>query len=217
MYLFLIVILGILAYLYLRGRQRTQTQVVTDVGPVPIPASTTPASTPEAPASQVVSEFSNATTSEFELLNFMDPRLRTDLGKIIRGRNKIVVWDSQRVNTMRRVNNVKNVLQRLEFRDDDNDNTIEVYRAVNQTGIDTYVFPLQEDDENVIVLARQHVSDDPSETRSVQRTPVEKMNVFLSDDSMVPPDLVPVIRELEGSYKARQSSSGPKAVDTHRS
>lgn len=213
---FVIVIAAVLAYLYIHGTKAKNAENCKEV----VIDNTAAGVTYTEPPAAAAREDSFAAVDEnqpYKLLNYLEPLLRTNRNDTLKGTNKLVVWDSKRVNTLRREYNVKNVLQRLEFVDETNGNTIEVYRAVTETGLDTFVFPERDADETVILLERERSLDDPSETRSTQKIPMDKMNVFLSDESTIPAELVPMIRDLESSYKARQASSGPKAVDTHRS
>lgn len=219
MYWFFIVVIALLAYFYMEcANGKKAEKLIIDKTPysadIVTKENATSSMTTESFASTGdVEDVGDAQT--FELLDYLKPTLRTDTGKVMSGTNRIVVWDSARVNTLRKRFRVQNVLQRMEFQE--GDLQIEVYRAVNGTGLDTYVFPRAGDDDSVIELERKKTSDDPSETESTNKIRADKMNVFLSDASMIPQDLLPMIRELEVSYKTRQSSSGPKAVDTHRS
>lgn len=209
---FFIVVIAVLAYLYAQGVK--EKKEILDEHSFTAPVISAPAQT-ASPPEEIKESFAAVSTGTFELVDYLKPTLRTDTGDVLYGSNKMVVWDSARVNTLRRKFQVQNVLQRLEFVA--GGNVIEVYRAVNNTGLDTYVFPHEGDDDYAIQIETQKTSDDPSETKSTHKILMDKMNVFLSDESMVPPALIPMIRNLEASYKTRQASAGPKAVDTHRS
>jgi hypothetical protein len=217
---FFIVIIAILAYLYFKGASDKK-NVGTNSPAGDLVYTKDPVDDeqhsiePNEKEKEEVKESFSAMLDTFEMIDYQNPKLRANKSTLS-GTNKIVVWNSARVNTLRERFDVQNVLQRLEFHNEAN-KVIEVYRAVNKTGLDTYVFPIEGDDELVVRLDGYKPSDDPSETASTNKIPMDRMNVFLSDESMIAPELVPMIRELETSYKARQSSSGPKAVDTHRS
>lgn len=209
MFWFYIFVIAVIVYLYTQGKKADDKQTFKATFSAPVIALSRTDVNKEEDFSALVDE------KEYSLVDYLTPTLLSITGKTLKGINRLVVWDSARTNTLRGKYNVKNVLQRLEFEEDGK--KIEVYRAVNATGVSTYVFPQEGDDSTVVLIDQMKTTDDPSETASTNKIPTDKMNVFLTDNSMVPPALLPLVQNLEGMYKSRQSSSGPKSIDTHRS
>lgn len=219
MWWLIVLVIVVLAYLYLKGQaehQKEQEEITSSFTAEIIPVSAgnkDQESLKELSQPVESSSPENTSTAVFELLDFMTPRLKVGV-KMLEGNNRIVVWDSPRVNLLRKQFNVKNVMQRLEFRE--GDNTIEVYRALADDRVVTFVFPRENDDSDIIPLLIRSTTDDPSETSSRNKTK-GVLDVTKTDTDNVPSDLIPLIRDLQSSYATRQSSSGPKAIDTHRS
>jgi hypothetical protein len=222
MWWLIVLVIAVLAYLYLKGQadlEKVQEEITSSFTAEIIPVSAgnkDQESLKELSQPVESSSRQNTQTAVFELIDFMTPRLKVggNTMRVLEGNNRIVVWDSPRVNLLRKQFNVKNVMQRLEFRE--GDNTIEVYRALADDRVVTFVFPHENDDSDIIPLMIRSTSDDPSETSSRNKTK-GVLDVTKTDTDNVPSDLIPLIRDLQSSYATRQSSSGPKAIDTHRS
>lgn len=222
MWWLIVLVIAVLAYLYLKGQAEQKKQeeftssFTAEIIPVSAGGMKEQESLKELSQPPPVAQNTSSPTV-FELIDFMSPRLKVEgLGtmRVLEGNNRIVVWDSPRVNLLRKRFDVKNVMQRLEFHE--GDNTIEVYRALANEQVVTFVFPHENDDSDMIPLMIRSTSDDPSETSSRNKTK-GVLDVTKTDTENVPSDLIPLIRDLQSSYATRQSSSGPKAIDTHRS
>ena len=223
MWWLIVLVIAVLAYLYSKGQsdhQKEQEEEITSsftAEIIPISAENKDQESLKELSQPVESSSpQNISPAVFELIDFMSPRLKVE-GKTMRvleGNNRIIVWDSQRVNLLRKKFNVKNVMQRLEFRE--GDNIIEVYRALADDHIVTFVFPRENDDSDIIPLMTRSTTDDPSETSSRNKKK-GVLDVMKEEPENVPSDLLPLIRDLQSSYATRQSSSGPKSIDTHRS
>jgi hypothetical protein len=105
------------------------------------------------------------------------------------------------------------VLDRMEFRE--GSNVIEVYRTVSSDSVSTFVFPRADSDDDIIEIKMQ-ISEDPSDMKSPHKQK-HNLDVFKKQAIMIPDDMIATIRNLEASYSTRQSSSGPRAIDTHSS
>ena len=223
MWWLIVLVIVVIAYLYSRGQtmkkeQQKEVRAISSSTAEVVTITTRSEQKKELQELQEVSETADTVQSfsrpSFELIDFMTPRLKKDM-RVIEGSNRIIVWDSPRVNLLRKQFQVKNVMQRLEFQDEAA-GKIEVYRALADDRVVSFVFPNENDDSDIIPLLPRSTSDDPSGTPSRNK---EKsvLDVTKAEPDNVPSDLLPLIRDLQMSYAARQSSSGPKAVDTHRS
>lgn len=161
-----------------------------------------------AAASQPNNVFESAAPRTFELIDFTtEPRLRVG-SNVLQGNKMMILWDSERINQLRKQFQVKNVLDRIEFKE--GPNVIEVYRGVSDN-LYTFVFPDANTDE--VIQLNEKFSEDPSEKKV---TPKKEKTMWKEDTSInIPPELIETIRQLDVTYSKRQSASGPKAVDTH--
>lgn len=148
----------------------------------------------------------------FELVDIENPKLRVN-SDIFQGTKTVIQWDSKRVNEMRKRFQIMRVLDRMEFRE--GSNVIEVYRTVSSDSVSTFVFPRADSDDDIIEIKMQ-ISEDPSDTKSPHKQK-HNLDVFKKQAIMIPDDMIATIRNLEVSYSTRQSSSGPRAIDTHSS
>lgn len=217
MWWLIVLVIAVLAYLYSKGQaeQKEQEEFTSSFTAEIVPV--TAGNKDQESLKELSQPSSLPPQNTFELIDFMSPRLKVEglnNMRVLEGNNRIVVWDSPRVNLLRKRFDVKNVMQRLEFRE--GDNTIEVYRALANEQVVTFVFPHENNDSDIIPLMIRSTSDDPSDTSSRNKTK-GVLDVMKEEPENVPSDLIPLIRDLQSSYATRQSSSGPKAIDTHRS
>lgn len=149
----------------------------------------------------------------YELVDYVNPKLKVGT-TVLHGTRSLVVWDSARVNQLRRDFRVSNVLDRMTF-EQDTTNVIDVYRAVSDN-VYTYVFPNAQTDE-LIQLKSPTFSDDPTESTARQQNKKPMGKTVDTTTLNIPPELIAKVQELEKTYTTRQSSSGPRAIDTHSS
>lgn len=202
-----LVIVGLL-YMSAVGKKADKPHVVPKKHEQPptVPTQPTPpATTPTAPVPVV-----QKGPKTYEVIDFMNPKLRVGTD-VLNGTKGIIVWDSPRVNQLRKDFHVKNVIDRTDF-EEGTKNRIEVYRAVSDN-VYTYVFPDANTDE--VIQLKMQVQEDPS----MSNTPKKAKAVEQEDttSSYIPPGLIAKVKEFEKTYALRQSSSGPKAIDTHSS
>jgi hypothetical protein len=171
----------------------------------------------EEPTTTTTQQLSTPTNNEpakntFELVDIENPKLRVN-SDVLKGTKTMIKWDSKRVHEMRKRFQIMRVLDRMEFHE--GSNLIEVYRAVSTDSVSTFVFPRVDSDDEIIELKTQ-ISEDPSDTKSPHKQK-HNLDVFKKQDILIPNDMIATIRDLETSYSTRQSSSGPRAIDTHSS
>ncbi len=130
--------------------------------------------------------------------------------EVLEGSKTLIVWDSKRVNELRKRFQVMQVLDRVEFRQ--GTNVIEVYRAVSDK-LSTYVFPRADSDDEIVEL-KTEIPEDTTKSPYRQKP---NLDVFKKQEILIPADMIETIRALETTYSTRQASSGPKAIDTHSS
>jgi hypothetical protein len=148
----------------------------------------------------------------YELVDAETPALRVG-PDVLKGSKKLISWDSSRVHLLRNRFGALRILDRMEFQE--GPNVIEVYRVVSSESLTVFVFPRADSNEDVIELKTQIGSEDPSDT------PRQKARKADRDSTPqmvgIPSNLTERIRELDLTYSQRQTSSGPRAVDTHSS